>query len=116
MTPTPKDGEILIEYHPRSEKATRILSPDEFKKSSNYYPDPVGPLNGEPWLPYASREDFNFAELVHDAKLSRPQIEKFIKLIHSCQAAPGSFTLSGFGDLKRASERAKKLLTQVTTI
>ena len=79
-----------------------------------HYPGSMEPLDDEPWRPFTSREDFDFAELAHDAKLSRPQIDQFIKLIQRCQEAPGPFTFSSFSDLKRVLDRASNLLTQVT--
>jgi hypothetical protein len=113
---TPKDGDIVIEYHPHSEQATRILGPEEFKEfSSRRSTNPLGPLDDQPWSPFSSREDFDFAAAVHDAKLNRNQIDKFIKLIQRCQEAPGSFTFNGYNDLKKTSDRASKLLTEVST-
>jgi hypothetical protein len=115
MLIAPRDGDIVIEYHPHSRKGTCILSEKEFKESLNHHSDPTGPLDGEPWHPFSSREDFEFAELVHAAKLSQPLVEKMIGLIQRCQEAPGSFTINSFKDLKRVSERADKLLTEVPT-
>ena len=40
-TQTLRDGDIVIEYHPHSEKSTRILSPNEFKESLYHCPDPT---------------------------------------------------------------------------
>lgn len=75
-TQTLRDGDIVIEYHPHSKKGARILSPEEFKESLNHRPDPiVAPMDDQPWQPFPTREDFDFAELAHDAKLNRSQIE-----------------------------------------
>ena len=115
-TPTPKDGDIVIKLHPHSrEHSVRILSPEEFKQTLNGQSvDPTAPLNDEPWLPFSSKEDFEFAALVRDAKLNRDQTEKPIKLIQRCQSEPGPFTFNRYSDLTRVSERASKLHTQVT--
>lgn len=110
----PQDGDIVIEYHPHSGKARRILSPEEFKESLNRHPDPTG-THDEPWRPFSSREDFEFAEFAQDAKLNRKQIDSLIKLIRHCQEGQGPFTMTGYNDLKRALEDASKLLTNVTT-
>ena len=105
----------MIKYHPHSEKDVRTLSPEEFKEFLNHRPDPiVGPVDDQPWQPFSTREDFDFAELVHDAKLNRPQIERLIKLIRHCQDIPGSFTLHKYSDLKKALDRSSNLLTKVT--
>ena len=102
-----------MEYHPNSEKDPRTLSPDEFKDSFTHQPGPTGPLDDEPWCPFSSKEDFEFAELVHESKLNQKQIERMIKLIQRCQQAPGSFTLNSYKDLHRALADTTKLLTNV---
>lgn len=68
-TEDPRDGDIVVEYHPHSERATRVLSPEEFKEPFKCHPDPTGMLD-ELWLPFASRQDFEFAETVHEVKLN----------------------------------------------
>lgn len=101
----------MIEYHPHSERPTRIVSPEEFKKMFNDQPDPTAPPDDEPWHPFSTREDFDFAELVHDTKLNQKQIERFIDIINRCQKSPGSFTMRNHNDLKGSLEKASKLLT-----
>ena len=63
---TPNAGDIVIEYHPHSERDTRILSPEEFKASLSDNSEPAKPPDDEPRQPFHSREDFEFAELVRD--------------------------------------------------
>ena len=109
----PKDGDIVIEYHPHSKKGTRIVSVEEFKASLSDDSEPTAPPDDKPWRPFQSREDFEFAELVHDAALNRPQIERLIKLIQRCQDAPGAFTFRNYGDLKNSLDSASKLLAPV---
>ena len=73
----------------------------------------MGLPDEEPWLPFQSREEFEFAEIVHDAAMNQGQINALIKLIHNCQAKPGSFTLGSCDELKSYWETASKLLTGV---
>lgn len=115
-TQTLNAGDIRIEYHPRSGKDACILSHEEFKQSLKDHLEPMELPDDEPWSPFHSREDFEFADLVHDAALNRPQIERFIKLIRRCQDAPGSFTFQKYGDLKDSLDNASKLLTPVVTL
>ena len=110
---TPNKGDIIIEYHPRSKKATRTLSAEEYKASLEDHSDPLKPPDDKPWLPFRSRSDFKFAEFVHDAELNRSQIEKLIKLIRRFNNAPDSFTFKNYDDLKRSLEDASRLLTPV---
>lgn len=104
----------MIEYHPHSEKRSRVLSPEEFKQSFIDESDPTVPPDDEPWRPFRSREDFEFAELVNDASLNQNQIKKFIKLIQRCQNKPGAFTFQNYSDLESTLADSSKLLTPVT--
>ena len=81
----------------------------------NNQPDPTAPPDDEPWRPFLTREDFDFAELVHDAKLNQKQIERFIDIINCCQESPGSFTMRNYNNLKDSLANVSKLLTNVTT-
>lgn len=110
----PKVGDIIIKYHPRSKRAPRVLSSEEYQTSLVNESDPISPPDDEPWLPFHSREDFEFAELVHDTALNRPQIERFLRLFQRCQESPGSLSFRKYDDLKEALENASKILTPVT--
>jgi len=110
----PTAGDITIEYHPQSGRATRVLSAEEYKASLTDRSDPTSPPDDTPWLPFHSREDFEFAELVHDTALNQPQIEKLIKLFQRCQEAPGSLTFRNYKDLRESLEKASMMLTPVT--
>ena len=113
---TLRDGDIVIKYHPHSERDVCTLSPKEFKEFLNHHPDPiVGLVDDQPWQPFSMREDFDFAELIHDAKINQPQIKQLIKLIQQCQDVPGSFTLHRYNDLKKVLDHSGNLLTKVIT-
>jgi len=75
--------------------------------------DPTAPLEGQPWRPFRSQEDFEFAELTHAAALNKHQIDTLIKLIKRCERNPGSFTFEGAKDVEQSWEDASKLLTPV---
>ena len=113
-THTPKAGNIVIKYHPHSKKPTHILSSEEFKASLSDDLEPMELQDDIPWLPFNSREDFEFAEFINDTALNKTQVEKLIKLIQHCQDAPGSFTIKNYNHLKDSLECASKLLTPVT--
>ena len=53
------------------------------------------PPDEKPWLPFNSKEDFEFAEIIHKAGMNQSQANALIKLIHHCQKNPSSFTLEG---------------------
>lgn len=111
---TPNAGDIVIQYHPNSKKGTHILTPEEFKASLKDDSEPIPPPDDEPWRPFRSREDFEFAELAKDAALNRRQIERMMKLIQRCQDGPAPLTFENYNDFKDSLENASKLLTKVT--
>jgi hypothetical protein len=71
------------------------------------------PLDKSPWLPFRSKEEFEFAELAHVAALIKDQVDDLVKLIKRCERNPGSFMFEGVQDLERSWEDASKLLTPV---
>ena len=109
------NGYVRIEYHPKSKRGSRILSPEEFKAFSSNNEEPTVPLDGQPWRPFRSREDFKFAELAHAAALSKGQIDTLVKLIKRCERNPGSLTFEGVKDVEQSWEDASKLLTPVSS-
>jgi len=110
----PRVGDIIIKYHPKSNRPHCILSAEEYQASLVDNSDPTSPPDDEPWLPFCSREDFEFAEFVHDTKLNRPQIERLLKLFQRCKETPGSLTFQKYDDLKESLENASGILTPVT--
>lgn len=112
---TPNVGDIVIEYHPHSGKERRFFGPEEYKASLRDDSGPTGPPDDEPWRPFRTRKDFEFAEQVNDAALNRPQTEKLIKFVRSCQGDDRTdlFTIRNYSDLKDSLENASKLLTPV---
>jgi hypothetical protein len=111
---TPNAGDIVIKHHPNSKKGTCILTPEEFKASLKDNSEPLPPPDDEPWRPFRTKEDFEFAELAGDAALNRGQIERMMNLIRHCQGGPAPFTFDNYNDFKDSLESASKLLTKVT--
>ena len=77
----PNAGDIVIEYHDHSGRERLIISSEEFKRSLKDELVLTEPVDDEPWHLFRSREDFEFVELINDAMLNWPQIDKLIKLI-----------------------------------
>ena len=111
---TPNISDIVIEYHPHSRRDTQILSLNKFKESLSNRSEPTEPPDDKLWHSFCSREDYEFAELMHNTMLNQTQTEWLIKLLWHCQDSPGSFTLQNYNDLKNLLESASKLLIPVT--
>ena len=106
-------GDVQTQYHPHSKRDTKFSGREEFTSTSNDT-CPVEPLFKESWLPFHSREDFEFAEIAHQAKMNQPQINNLLKLLHRCQQDLGKLTLQNYKDLKRTWDIASKMLTEVS--
>lgn len=106
---------IKIVYHPSSGRLSRTVNFEDYREQeenlcSSAYDIP------EPWQPFRTRTDFEFAELVHEAFLTESQIEKLISLIHSVANNEEKFTIGNHRDLKETWKKASDLLTPVTPI
>ena len=111
--PVSEPGDIRIEYHPHSKRNPKTMGREEFKLAVNNAHSMEPPIK-EPWLPFRSREDFDFAEIAHNAAMNQSQIDDLIKLFHRCQQVPGKFTLKNYQDLKCSWDASSKLLTDVS--
>ena len=112
---TLRPGDILITYHPCSKRDARVMGCEEFKEGLNKAGS-IEPPEEEPWHPFCSREDFEFAEIVHDVAMNQSQIDALIKFTRHCQGNPGKFTLNSFHDLRKSWEDLSMLLTGVSTL
>src|ERR1700722_3856232 len=65
--------DIRTEYHPKSGRRNKTERFHKYKRS--VAPENVSPpQNKEPWRPFISREDFEFAEVVLDAALNKDKV------------------------------------------
>lgn len=106
-------GSIRTEYHPNSGRSTKIESLEDYFEHT---PKPVSPPDdSEPWRPFRSRADFEFAKLALEAALTQGQIEQLIQLFGKCIQGEDSFNLKSHQDLRETWDAASVLLTPVPT-
>ena len=104
-----RSDDIRIEYHPNSGRRTDTSRVNEYRQ----------PLKGdatfepEPWAPFRTREDLEFAELALEAGMTRGQVNAMIKLFHKCIKGDGSFTISNHKDMADTFEKASNRLAKV---
>ena len=67
----------------------------------------------EPWAPFRTREDFEFAELALETGMTRGQVNAMIKLFHKCIEEGGSFTIKNHKDMADTFEKASNRLAKV---
>ncbi|KAF8834824.1 hypothetical protein BDN67DRAFT_992580 [Paxillus ammoniavirescens] len=104
---TPRDT-FKTEYHPKSGRVT-IIDPFSTFSRSRSAPPPV--VDDEPWHPFTSRADFEFAEIAHKSALSKEQTDNLLHLIWRILARNTGFTLKSHTDVSDAWTRASMQLT-----
>lgn len=97
-----EEDDIQVETHPRSGKATKFYSYEDYSNQSSQ-PTPQHAHNGPPpnrqsnvmpWFPFQSRLDFELAEWMHDVRLNAKEMDRLLKIVQDIQGAP--FGASGF--------------------
>ncbi|KAI6036965.1 hypothetical protein BKA83DRAFT_4460212 [Pisolithus microcarpus] len=102
--------DILIEYHPSAGRLSEKIPFIKFAwghRPKAYKPD----TSTDPWYPFRSRLDCEFAELVLKAALSKEQINHFLKLIKSARCGSNSFMLNEYSDLRSTWRAASHCTT-----
>lgn len=60
----------------------------------------------EPWHPFETRGDFEFAEIVHESRMSRGTTQRLLKLIQEIRRGEAELTFSTESDLRTAWDNA----------
>ena len=108
---SPKGDDIRVEYHPGSGRKPEIFSFEDFVRVA---PDNTHPVGPDPWIPFRTREDFEFTELVLDAGMSKANINAMIDFVHKCAGnEKGRFTLSNCDEMYKILEVASERLPKV---
>ncbi|KAG1859232.1 hypothetical protein F4604DRAFT_1882756 [Suillus subluteus] len=101
--------EFRTEYHPSADREPLHQAFDEF--GINAHPEEQLPINEEPWRPFVSRRDFEFAEIALDAALNKSQINGLLALIGRISRGETQMTLKNDADLCKAWEHATEQVT-----
>ncbi|KAI0686029.1 hypothetical protein BC835DRAFT_1530148 [Cytidiella melzeri] len=100
----PSIDDIKVEYHAGAQRPTVVFAFEDFCEE-RLQPDP-SVLNDKPWHPFNSREDFEFAELVHKAQMSQDMINRLLKLMQKVNSGQSGLTFSTYADVRQAWEKA----------
>jgi hypothetical protein len=100
------------EYHPKSGHPTVYES---FSAFASKPPPPPIP-DHEPWKPFISREDFEFAEITHAATMSKELTDKLLHLVWKITGGQTEtdFSLKNHADINAAWAHAAPQLTPVS--
>lgn len=94
----PSIDDIKIEYHPHSERPPEILPLNEYQEHRRKIETPK--LNTQqPWKPFQTQAEFEFAEVALKAGLSKNQVDTLISLMKRCIMGEESFELDSHAHL-----------------
>ena len=108
-----QDNDIQVEYHPKSGCSMDTFKFDKYRQP---LPHSNATLEPEPWAPFRTREDFEFAELMLDTGVTKKQAKALIKLFHKCIKGGGNFTISKYKDMEDTLKLASNQLAKVQQI
>ena len=111
LTQSYQEDDIRVEYHPHSGHGPKILKLNEYRQPAS---DASAAAEHEPWMPFRTRYDFEFAEIALGSGMTRKQMDAMIKLFRRClEEGKGSFTIKDHKDLKSTFKIAASRLTKV---
>lgn len=105
--------DIRTEYHPNSGRGVKVETFEDYREHT-FKPVAVPEIT-EPWRPFQSRTDFEFAQLALDAALTKAHVDKLIQLVGRCIRGHDSFNLMNHQDLYKTWDAASTMLTPVPT-
>ncbi|KAG2065452.1 hypothetical protein BDR04DRAFT_1130398 [Suillus decipiens] len=100
--------QFKTEYHPSTGRETLYQAFEEFGLRE---PVCVPPVDAEPWRPFCSRADMEFAEIAADAALNKSHINALLGLMARIADGRTQITFRNESDLHKAWDHA---ITQVT--
>ena len=108
-------NDIAAVYHPGSQQKTKVEHFSNYMKTLENTSEPQASEkhDQEPFYPFATRLDFQFAEVALAAHLSRSQTEAMLNIIKEAVEGKSAFTLSSFSQLQKTWAEAEKMHTAV---
>ena len=91
--------DIQVEYHPNSGKPTEKYSFAKFTRVHAPKPYKHNAFTN-PWYPFHSRLDFDFADLALEAALSKEKTNWLLKLVQCIHSNQECFTLCDYKDVE----------------
>ena len=89
-----------------------MFTPDSFVRVTS--PDISPPVDSNPWAPFKTREDFEFAELMLKGGMPKAQINALISLFHKCiEKGKGSLTFLNHSEMQKTLDIASERLPKV---
>ncbi|KAH9858046.1 hypothetical protein C2E23DRAFT_719166 [Lenzites betulinus] len=112
-SPSPAEADtIRVEYHPNSRRPPKISPIEDFTRRRA--PDIQPTHHREPWHPFLSRLDFEFAEISLAAALSKKHMDELIALIRRAKEGEDTFSLRSHADVMDGWTQAQNKVTPFT--
>ena len=109
----PQLDDVMIEYHPHSERATIVTPLHELKREGDAKPVKV-PKEEEPWKKgFRTRIDFDVCTFALDARLNKKQTSSLLKLLKAVAENPKDLTVQTLKDVDTAWNRASSNVAKV---
>ncbi|KIK32474.1 hypothetical protein CY34DRAFT_101437, partial [Suillus luteus UH-Slu-Lm8-n1] len=101
--------EFKTVYHPSAHREPLLQSFEEF--GINSCPEEELPVDEEPWRPFCSCGDFEFAEIALSAALNKSHIDSLLGLIGHISRGESRVTFTNDNELRKAWEHATAQVT-----
>lgn len=105
-----EEDDIQVQYHPNSQRPTQVFHFEDYGHGPGA-PTVVPPVEPEPWYPFRTRIDFEFAELVLEAALTHQQMDRLFDLVRRTKSE--QFMLWNRKDVRDTWDAASFKLTPV---
>ena len=101
------------ELHPSAGRPAVVSRFEEFSRQAEALgPSSIQPVE-TPWLPFATRGDFEFAAFAVHARLNEGQVNDLLKLMHRFIAKQDHLTFQSHSQMKAKWAEAEPLVTPV---
>lgn len=105
--------DIKVEYHPHSGRAQQVHRFSDYKRGQASK-RPFLTCDRQPWQPFRSRLDFEFAELALHASLSKDETNRLINLVHRAVGGDEAFSLTNHKEVSETWSRVAHRFTPVS--
>lgn len=100
---------MKVEYHPLSGRADEYLSLYDYRQRRQKVRHRV---EEEPWLPFSTRIDYEFSDIILDAGMNARQSNSLILLLHRVIKGE-KFTLKNYAEIQKRWKEASSKLAKV---
>ncbi|KAF7296941.1 hypothetical protein MIND_00925900 [Mycena indigotica] len=109
--PQPEKDDIKREFHPHSGLPTQYIALNTYIQLEALGATSRPPPVSEPWLPFDTRLNYEFADFANTNMLDKKAVNALISLINRVAASPAQFTVKNYDDLNKRWEQASQLCT-----